>query len=139
VTTFKSKGVVMVRKSCFILGIALAIFWWVGLSENQGATLLWFDAVAAVAAFGVAALLADPERTPSRAFGPVLLGLGLSVVWVVGIAGGQPGWAIWLNFLFAVAFLGVAVSALMEPRLIHARIGARQRTRHRGASRTGAR
>jgi hypothetical protein len=127
----------MVRKSCFILGIALGIFWWVGLSENQGATLLWFDAIAAVAAFGVAALLSDPERNPSRAFGPALLGLGLGVAWVVGIAGGQPGWASWLNFLFAVAFLGVAVSALMEPRLVHAM--QRDRHRHRGASRTGAR
>ena len=125
----------MVRKSCFILGIALGIFWWVGLSENPGATMLWFDAVAAVAAFGVAALLSDPERNPSRAFGPALLGLGLSVVWAFGIAGGQPSWATWLNFLFAVAFLGLAVSALMEPRRVH----ARQRSRQRRASRTGAR
>ena len=125
----------MVRTSCFILGMALGIFWWVGLSTNPAATLLWFDAVAAVAAFGVAALLADPERSPSRAFGPALLGLGLGVAWVVGVAGGQPGWATWLNFVFAVAFLGVAISALMEPRLVH----ARQRSRHRGASGTGAR
>ena len=125
----------MVRTSCFILGIALGIFWWVGLSTNPAATLLWVDAIAAVAAFGVAALLSDPERNPSRAFGPALLGLGLGVAWVVGIAGGQPGWASWLNFFFAAAFLGLAVSALMEPRLIH----ARQRSRHRGAGRTGAR
>jgi len=120
----------MVRTSCFILGIALGVFWWVGLSTNPAATVLWFDAVAAVAAFGVAALLSDPERNPSRAFGPTLLGLGLGTAWVVGIAGGQPGWATWLNFFFAVAFLGVAVSALMEPRLVHARIGARRRRRH---------
>lgn len=125
----------MVRKSCFILGIALGIFWWIGLSENQGATLLWFDAVAAVVAFAVAALLSDPERNPSRAFCPALLGLGLGIVWAFGIAGGQPGWASWLNFLFAVAFLGVAVSALMEPRLVHARL----RSRHRGAGSTAAR
>jgi len=115
----------MVRTSCFILGIALAIFWWVGLSTNPAATLLWADAIAAVAAFGVAALLSDPERNPSRAFGPALLGLGLGVTWVVGIAGGQPGWASWLNFFFAVAFLGVAVSALMEPRLVHVRHSSR--------------
>lgn len=125
----------MVRTSCFILGIALGILWWVGLSTNPGATLLWFDAVAAVAAFGVAALLSDPERNPSRAFGPALLGLGLGISWVVGIASGQPGWASWLNFFFAVAFLALAAAALMEPRLVH----ARQRGRHRGAGRTGAR
>ena len=67
----------MVRTSCFILGIALGIFWWVGLSTNPTATVLWFDAIGAVAAFGVAALLSDPERNPSRAFGPALHGLGL--------------------------------------------------------------
>jgi hypothetical protein len=108
----------MVRKSCFILGIALGIFWWIGLSENQGATLLWFDAVAAVTAFGTAALLSDPERSPSRAFGPALIGLGLAIVWIGGMASGQPGWASWLNFAFAVAFLGVAVSSLLQPRLV---------------------
>jgi hypothetical protein len=129
----------MVRTSCFILGMALGIFWWVGLSTNPAATVLWFDAVAAVAAFGVAALLSDPERNPSRAFGPALLGLGLGLAWVFGIASGQPGWATWLNFLFAVAFLGVAVSALVEPRLVHARPGSRPGTRQRRASRTGAR
>ncbi len=125
----------MVRKSCFILGIALGIFWWIGLSENQGATLLWFDAVAAVLAFGTAALLSDPERNPSRAFVPALLGLGLGVLWIAGMATGQPLWASWLNFAFAVAFLGVAASALIEPRLVHARHGIRRR----GASRTEAR
>ena len=129
----------MVRTSCFILGIALGIFWWVGLSTNPAATVLWFDAIAAVAAVGVAALLSDPERNPSRAFGPALLGLGLGSAWVFGIANGQPGWATWLNFFFAVAFLGVAVSALMEPRLVHASIKSRRGIRQRGARRTGPR
>ena len=131
----------MVRKSCFILGIALGIFWWIGLSENQGATLLWFDAVAAVLAFGTAALLSEPERNPSRAFGPALIGLGLAVVWIGGMATGQPLWASWLNFAFAVAFLGVAASALVEPRLAEARHGRHggHSISRRGASRTGAR
>jgi hypothetical protein len=128
----------MVRKSCFILGIALGIFWWIGLSQNQSATLLWFDAVAAVLAFGTAALLSDPERNPSRAFGPALIGVGLAILWIGGMATGQPAWASWLNFVFAVAFLGVAASALVEPRLVHARHG-RNGMRRRGASGTGAR
>jgi len=111
----------MVRKSCFILGIALGIFWWIGLSENQAATALWFDAIAAVLAFGTAALLSDPERNPSRAFGPALIGIGLAIVWIAGVAGGQPAWASWLNFAFAVAFLGVAVVAVTRPQLVHVR------------------
>jgi hypothetical protein len=111
----------MVRKSCFILGIALGIFWWIGLSENQAATALWFDAVAAVLAFGTAALLSDPERNPSRAFGPALIGIGLAVVWIASLAGGQPVWASWLNFAFAVAFLGVAVVAVTGRQLVRVR------------------
>ncbi len=109
----------MVRKSCFILGIALGVFWWIGLSENQGATVLWFDAVAAVIAFGTAALVSEPEHNPSRLAGPVVLGLGLAVLWVVGMSVGQPVWANWLNFAFAVSFLGVAVAAALQPRLVH--------------------
>ena len=109
----------MVRKSCFILGIGLAILWWVGLSQNHAATILWFDAVAAVLAFGIAALLPDPEETPSRALGPALLGLGLAAVWIAGMAAGQPVWASWFNFVFALAFLGVSTSAVLSTGWVH--------------------
>src|SRR5215469_4996128 len=109
----------MVRNSCFILGIALGVFWWVGLSQNQAATILWFDAVAAVLAFGTAALVSEPERNPGRLGGPVVLGLGLAVLWVVGMSIGQPGWANWLNFMFAVLFLGLAAAAALQPRMAH--------------------
>ncbi|HSS40100.1 MAG TPA: hypothetical protein VLT58_15140, partial [Polyangia bacterium] len=71
----------MVRKSCFVLGIGLAILWWVGLSENHSATVLWFDAVAAVLSFGMAALVEEPEHSPGRAAGPAVLGVGLAAVW----------------------------------------------------------
>lgn len=111
----------MVRKSSFILGIALGVFWWIGLSQNPGATVLWFDAVAAVLAFGTAALVSEPERNPSRLAGPVILGLGLAILWIVGMSAGQPAWANWLNFLFALAFLGVAVAAALQPRMVHVR------------------
>ena len=109
----------MVRKSCFILGVGLAILWWVGLSTNHAATLLWFDAVAAVLSFGTAALLEEPERHPSRALGPAVLGLGLAAVWIGGLGAGQPPWASWLNFVFALAYIGVATAAAMETRWTH--------------------
>lgn len=109
----------MVRKSCFILGMGLAILWWVGLSENHLATVLWFDAVAAVLSFGMAALLEEPERSPSRAIGPAVLGLGLAGVWIGGMGAHQPMWASWLNFAFAVAYLGVATSAVLGTRWAH--------------------
>jgi hypothetical protein len=110
---------VMVRKSCFILGVGLGIFWWAGLSANQAAEVLWFDAVAAVLAFGTAALVSDPERNPSRLAGPLIIGLGLAILWIVGMSIGQPAWANWLNLAFALCFLGVAVAAALQPRMVH--------------------
>ncbi len=109
----------MVRKSCFVLGIGLAILWWVGLSENQSATVLWFDAVAAVLSFGMAALVEEPEHSPGRAAGPAVLGVGLAAVWIGGMAAHQPIWASWLNFVFALAFMGVATSAALGTHWAH--------------------
>jgi hypothetical protein len=119
----------MVRKSCFILGVGMAILWWVGLSTNHAATLLWFNAVAAVLSFGMAALLEEPERNPSRALGPAVLGLGLAAVWIAGLASRQPVWAVWLNFVFALAYIGVATAAVLETRWAHTHSYRRVRAR----------
>jgi hypothetical protein len=51
-----------------------------------------------------------------------VLGLGLGVVWIVGMARHQPAWVNWMNFLFAVACLGVAIVAAGAQRTL-----ARQR------------
>jgi hypothetical protein len=40
------------------------------------------------------------STNPANAFGPGLLGLGLAVLWIVGVASHEPGWVSWLNFLF---------------------------------------
>lgn len=109
----------MVRKSTFILGIGLGILWWVGLSEDHRATVLWFDAVAAVLSFGMAALLEEPEHRASRAIGPAVLGLGLAAVWIGAMGAQQPSWASWLNFVFAIAYIGVATSAVLGTRWAH--------------------
>ena len=107
----------MVRRSSFIIGLGLALFWWIGLSLNHNATLLWFDAVGAVLAFGIGGLVDDTvEHNPSYALGPAVLGLGLAVVWIVGMASSQPRWVPWFNFLFAAASLAVAVMAAATGR-----------------------
>lgn len=107
----------MVRRSSFIIGLGLALLWWIGLSLNHNATLLWFDAVGAVLAFGIGGLVDDTvERKPSYALGPAMLGLGLAVVWIAGMASSQPRWVPWFNLLFAVASLAVAVRAAAAGR-----------------------
>jgi NO-binding membrane sensor protein with MHYT domain len=107
----------MVRRSSFIIGLGLALLWWIGLSLNPNATLLWFDAVGAVLAFAIGGLVDDTiERDPAHAFGPAVLGLGLAAVWIIGMASSQPRWAAWFNFVFAVASLAVAVRAAAAGR-----------------------
>jgi hypothetical protein len=111
----------MVRKSCFILGLALALSWWIGLSRDHGATVLWFNAVAAVLSFGIGALVDESSRRPSHAAGPVVLGLGMGALYLAGTAAHQPLWANVLNLMFAIAFLAVAVvSAGVHHRLAFA-------------------
>jgi hypothetical protein len=103
----------MVRRGSFLIGIGLALVWWIGLSMNRGATLLWFDAVGAVIAFAIGGLVDDTvETNPANALGPALLGLGLAAVWIAALASHQPAWVAWFNFVAAVACFGVAVMSL---------------------------
>src|SRR4029077_9876214 len=108
----------MVRKSSLLIGFGLGFMWWFGLSQDRSATILWFDAVGAVLAFGIAGLVDESGHNPSRAVGPAVLGLGLGVVWIVGMARHQPAWVNWMNFLFAVACLGVAIVAAGAQRTL---------------------
>lgn len=113
----------MVRRASFIIGLGLALFWWIGLSLDHNATLLWFNAVGAVVAFAIGGLVDDTvEHNPANAFGPGVLGLGLAALWIASLASRQPFWLTWLNFLFAAACLAVAVMTLG-----HRRIEARSR------------
>jgi hypothetical protein len=113
----------MLRKSLLLLGLGLAILWWIGLNRNPAATVLWFDAVGAVLSFGCAGLIDEPDEQPSAIAVPALFGLGFFAVFGWGAARGQPSWAYWLNFLFALAYLGVAlVASLRVRRQLHAHV-----------------
>ena len=102
----------MVRRSSFIIGLGLALFWWIGFSLDHRVTLLWFDAIGAVMAFAIGGLVDDTvDENPANAFGPGVLGLGLTALWIAGVASRQPLWFTWLNFLFAALSLGLAVMA----------------------------
>jgi len=100
----------MVRRSSFVIGLGLALLWGIGLRLSPHASMLWFDAVAAVIAFSIAVLVDDTvEHDAGNALAPALLGLGLAALWIVGIASRQPAWIAWVQLPFAVACLGVAV------------------------------
>jgi NO-binding membrane sensor protein with MHYT domain len=116
----------MVRRSSFVIGLGLALLWGIGLRLSPHATMLWFDAVAAVIAFSIAILVDDRvEHDPGNALAPALLGLGLAALWIIGIAGRQAAWVAWVQFPFAVACLAVAVVAAGAR---HVELGSRART-----------
>jgi len=102
----------MIRKGVVGLGVALAAFAVIGLRVDSGATILWFDLVAAVLSVGIAGLEHEEEMGASRALAPVLVGLGLAAVWIGGLAAGQPRWAAWGNFVAAAAYLGLAAASV---------------------------
>ena len=116
----------MVRRSSFVIGLGLALLWGIGLRLSPHASMLWFDAVAAVIAFSIAVLVDDTvEHDPANAFGPALLGLGLAALWIVGVASRQPAWVAWVHFRSRSPASAVAV---MTAGTRHVEVGSRART-----------
>jgi len=119
----------MVRLGCIALGGALAALWALGLWADRSATILWFDAVFALLAFSVAALEREDELGASRGGAPALLALGLGIVAIVGLAAGQPRWAVWANFLAAFGALAIAIAGASSGREAYAHARGRPRRR----------
>ena len=116
----------MLRRSSLVIGLGLALLWGIGLRLSPHASMLWFDAIAAVIAISIGVLVDDSgEEDPGSALAPALLGLGLAALWIVGVASRQPAWVAWVQLPFAVACLGVAV---MIAGARHVEIGHRART-----------
>jgi hypothetical protein len=99
----------MIRVGVIVLGIGLTALWALGLWADRSAVILWFDAVMALLSFGVAGIEREDELGVSRGGAPALIGLGLAVIAIAGVARGQPRWANGANFLFALAYLSLAV------------------------------
>lgn len=106
----------MVRKGTLVLGLALAALWGFGLLANRQAFILWFDLVAAIAAVGISILDSGDELGASRGAGPAALGVGLGVIWLVGLGSQQPRWAVWANFVAACASLSLGIAAASQGR-----------------------
>ena len=118
----------MIRAGAIALGIGLTALWALGLWADRSAVILWFDAVLALLSFGVAGLEREDELGLSRGGPPALIALGLAVLAIVGIAAGQPRWVNGANFLFACAYLALAIAGASH-RGQHAFAQARSRMR----------
>ena len=108
----------MLRKGMLVLGLALGLVAALGLHFDHRATLLWFAVIAALLSIGETGIIRERELGATRGIGPAVIGLGLAVVWVVGLHFGQrsSSWAAWVTFVFACAYLGLAIVAARQGR-----------------------
>jgi hypothetical protein len=105
----------MLRKGLLMLGGALAVLTLVGLAVDRSATMLWFDAIAAILSIGSAFIVEDEHALGiSRGSSPAVIGLGLMAVFLVGRAWHQPGWAVWPTFVLGVAALALSMAVVAE-------------------------
>src|SRR5262249_8869446 len=88
--------------------IGLVILWIVGLTYHATAWLTWLDLVGAIFGFIIAAGVGAAAARSATA-GPIALGVGLGVLWLIAVAAGAIPWLTWGAFAFACAFFLVGV------------------------------
>lgn len=106
----------MVRASSIVLGAGLVILWAVGLGNHATAWLTWLDGLGALVAFGIAAAVVPTTRVAANASPPIVLAIGLFVLWIIALAVHAEAWLAWWTFAFACAFLLVGIIAGFERR-----------------------
>ncbi len=110
--TIVEEVIFMVRRISTLLALGLVVLWIAGLgSPTSTSWLTWLDGLAALAAFGIAALTPTYARRSARMGEPVALSVGLFALFVIGLATGATLWQAWWTFAFACAFLILGFSA----------------------------
>jgi hypothetical protein len=105
----------MVRGISAILASGLTVLWLVGLGRHATPWLSWLDGLGALCGFAIA-LGASDIPTRNRAAGPIALGMGLVVLWIIGLATHSNFGLTWWTLFFACAFLLVGIVARFSKR-----------------------
>ncbi len=86
-----------------VLAIALGILWIAGLSAGASGWLVWLDFVGALWALGAGIA---PDRRGTLSNGSAFaIGVGLLVLWIIGLGVHATIWMAWWTFAFGVAFI----------------------------------
>ncbi len=93
-----------------ILGIGLLILWLVQVAYS-GDAITWLDGLGGVLSIVAGALLAPRLARAAHIGEPLVLAIGLFVLWIVALAVGMPLWKAWWNFAFACAYLILTIAA----------------------------
>lgn len=102
----------MVRATSIVLGVGLMLLWLIGLGQRATPWLTWLVGVGGMGAFAVAAVV-SPRRNSLAALvaSPMAVGIGLVVLWIIGVSVGATGWVAWWAFAFACTFFLLALVA----------------------------
>ncbi len=107
----------MVRALLIAFGLALLLVWLVGLLDHATWWMTWLDGIAALASFGLAALVTKDSGPIATAIGPALVGSGLLALFIVGISTRSSAWIVWFNLAFAAGLLSFAALAFAAKAL----------------------
>jgi hypothetical protein len=101
----------MTRGFTIVLSIGLFILWITGVAGHASPWLTWLDGLAAIIGFAV--VLAAGDVAPDRLspVGPIALGVGLGILWIIGLTTGSNPKLTWWTFGFACAFVLVGIVA----------------------------
>ncbi|HEY6477939.1 MAG TPA: hypothetical protein VI456_15285 [Polyangia bacterium] len=91
------------------LSFGLVVLWVAGLALQASRWLSWFALLAGLVAFVGAARFTESARTGIAGWGAMAGGLFL--VWIVALATHATSWLTWSTFVFAWAFVILAVAA----------------------------
>ncbi len=110
----------MIRASTLILGLGLAVLAFLGWISTEGTG--WVSAFDLLGAFWALLISArssafappNPEGERALAGGPILLGLGLIIVWILAYSNPMVAkWQAWWTFSVGCASLIVGVATLL--------------------------
>lgn len=114
----------MVWGLSILLGVGLLGLWLAGIGNYGTVWLSWLDFVAGVASFVAAFLVIQPMSKRARAYFPILLGIGIAVLWAVGLATQASRWLVWSNLWFSCAFVMLGLASYYEGRFPREGFGA---------------
>jgi hypothetical protein len=97
--------IIMTRVVSFFLGCGLIVLWLAGLSGHATGWLTWLDVLAALCAFGIAAVAGERMSRGFASGAPIALASALAVLWIIGLTTRASSWLTWWTFAFACAFL----------------------------------
>ncbi len=111
----------MLRASLSVLALALLLLWVVGVTDGATPWMTWLDGVAAVLTLLLLPVTRESSGPVGVAAVPTLIGIGLVVMFAVGLPTHASGWLTWFTGAFGAGYLMYAAFAFavraVDPQL----------------------